>query len=289
MMPTYPKPKISVIMPSFNQGKFIRRAIQSVLSQEYPNLELIIIDGGSTDDTVQVIREYQDAICYFVSEKDTGQSDALRKGFDRANGDIWTWLNTDDQLLPGALKEVAELFKTQRNLKWVLGNVVWIDKDDIVIKCWRGENQSRFMAQIGRLTAGGPSAFFVPSLYHEVGGINVRLTYQMDTELWWKFIVHGYIPRRTKGYIWALRLHEDAKVSGAMFGDPNTEKQLRIAKAKQDESWQIREISNSFRFRLPSWIAVSVGYLRRALSTRFILGLLDTLRFKNNHIQDINL
>jgi glycosyltransferase involved in cell wall biosynthesis len=107
-MTTYPK--ISIVTPSFNQGRFIEKTILSVIEQDYPNLEYIIIDGGSTDESVEVIKKYDQHLAYWVSEPDRGQSHAINKGFERATGEIFGWLNSDDWYHPGALKAVAEAF-----------------------------------------------------------------------------------------------------------------------------------------------------------------------------------
>ena len=101
-------PKISIITPSYNQGIFIEETILSVLDQNYPNLEYIIMDGGSTDNTVDIIKKYEDRITYWISEKDNGQSDAINKGFHKSTGDILHWLNSDDVLVPRALNMLVE-------------------------------------------------------------------------------------------------------------------------------------------------------------------------------------
>ena len=104
-------PKISIITPSFNQGPFLEETILSVLQQGYPNLEYIIIDGGSTDESVGIIKRYQDRLHYWVSEKDSGQSEALNKGLRRATGDIIGWLCSDDLYLPGTFEKVVRIFE----------------------------------------------------------------------------------------------------------------------------------------------------------------------------------
>src|SRR5258708_1689338 len=104
-------PKISIITPSFNQGPYLERTMLSVIKQEYPNLEYIVIDGGSTDQSKAIIRKHQKHLTYWVSEKDRGQADALNKGFRKSHGSIMGWLNSDDVLLPGTLQFVAELFQ----------------------------------------------------------------------------------------------------------------------------------------------------------------------------------
>ena len=104
-------PKISIVMPSYNQAEFIEKSILSVLNQDYKNIELIIIDGGSNDGTIEIIKKYQDYIFFWVSEKDKGQSDALNKGFKLASGEIYGWLNSDDIYLPNAFHNLMLAFK----------------------------------------------------------------------------------------------------------------------------------------------------------------------------------
>jgi len=130
-------PRISIVMPSYNQGEFIERSILSILNQNYPNLELIIIDGGSTDNTLEVIKKYEEYLYYFVSERDNGQSHALNKGFAVATGDIFTWQNSDDIYLPNILNIVSEIFKDNQDIKICYGDWYSIDtKDEITEKTY---------------------------------------------------------------------------------------------------------------------------------------------------------
>lgn len=118
-LPTYPL--ISVVIPSYNQGRFIEQTITSVLGQNYPNLELIVIDGGSTDQTQRIIEKYLDSISYYVSELDNGQAHAINKGFRVAKGDILAWLNSDDMYLPCTLLKVANIIKSSTEPKLIYG------------------------------------------------------------------------------------------------------------------------------------------------------------------------
>ena len=116
-------PKISIVTPSYNQAEFLERTILSVLNQDYPNLEYIIIDGGSTDGSVEIIKKYEKYLAYWVSEKDKGQSDAINKGFQKSTGDILAWLNSDDTYLSGTLFKVVKAFQENPNADLIFGNI----------------------------------------------------------------------------------------------------------------------------------------------------------------------
>jgi len=127
-------PKISIVTPSYNQAQFLERTILSVLNQNYPNLEYIIIDGGSTDESIEIIKKYEKYLTFWVSEKDDGQADAINKGFKVATGDFLAWQNSDDIYLPGAFFKVVERFKKYPDSDIVFGNMYLIDKNDEIIE-----------------------------------------------------------------------------------------------------------------------------------------------------------
>src|SRR5215212_7784658 len=112
-------PRISIVTPSFNQGRFLRETMQSVLGQGYPNLEYVVIDGGSTDESVDIIRGHEQQLAAWVSEKDAGQYDAINKGFARTSGEVMAWLNSDDKYTPWALPVVGEIFAQLPEVKWL--------------------------------------------------------------------------------------------------------------------------------------------------------------------------
>ena len=123
-MNTYPK--ISIVTPTYNQGQYIEETIKSVLDQNYPNLEFIIMDGGSTDNTVEVIKKYEEHLTYWVSEPDKGQANAINKGLKRCTGEIFNWLNSDDYLAPNALFDIAEGFKSEK-VDAVAGQTIYFE------------------------------------------------------------------------------------------------------------------------------------------------------------------
>jgi len=217
-----PWPRISIVTPSFNQGRFIEETILSALGQGYPNLEYIVIDGGSTDETGAVLERYRDQLDYVISEKDDGQSHAINKGMAIATGEILTWLNSDDMLAPGALFAMAIAFATSRaeivagiaelyrDGKLVYEHVTAcsdgpLPLDDLLdLDC--GWNAGQFFYQ--------PEVFFTRELWHRAGGyVDTTLFYSMDYELWLRFAVERAQLHVIGRPIARYRQHDDQKTS----------------------------------------------------------------------------
>ena len=179
-------PKVTIVTPSYNQGQFIEETIRSVLLQGYPNLEYIIIDGGSTDGSVEVIRKYEKWLTYWVSEPDRGQSDAINKGFAMAKGEILAWLNSDDLYTPGAVAEVGRAYADNPGFI-VAGAVVEFDSRtgrEIRTVMPRGmsfENMVEIWKR--RFRWHQPGVFFPRSAYEQVGGMDISLEYAMDFDI----------------------------------------------------------------------------------------------------------
>ena len=121
-------PKISIVTPSFNQGEYLEETICSILGQNYPNLEYIIVDGGSTDNSVEIIKKYEHRLAWWCSEKDNGHGHALNKGLGKCTGDIMAWLNSDDKYFPWTLYTVAEIFNEYKYVMWIVGKNAWFDE-----------------------------------------------------------------------------------------------------------------------------------------------------------------
>jgi glycosyltransferase involved in cell wall biosynthesis len=160
--------KITVVTPSYNQAKYLERTILSVLNQNYINLEYIIMDGGSTDGSVEIIKKYEKHLTYWVSEKDNGQSDAIAKGFARATGDILAWLNSDDLYMQGTLHSVAQCFNTKQ-CEVAYGNVIIVNSEDAVVDDRRFTPYVESISKYGLLYGGfgiyQPACFWTRSIY----------------------------------------------------------------------------------------------------------------------------
>lgn len=182
-------PKISIVTPSYNQAAFIERTILSILNQEYPNLEYIIIDGGSTDGSLEIIKKYADRLSYWVSEKDAGMYDAVNKGFARSTGDIMGWLNSDDILMPHALASIAEVFNSYPGINWITGLPVTIDEDDRIVGINYAKSWSRNSLLSGSFQwIQQESTYWRRSLWERAGSkVDVSYPLAGDFELWVRF------------------------------------------------------------------------------------------------------
>jgi glycosyltransferase involved in cell wall biosynthesis len=206
------KLKISVITPSYNQGEFIEETIKSVLAQDYPGLEYIVMDACSTDSTVDVLRKYEGRLKW-ISRKDAGQADALRKGFGEfAAGDVLAWLNSDDLYAPGAIKLAMEFFEKNPAVDMLYGRAGYVDRLGRPIGEYPTE---RFDLQ--RLASFNficqPSVFFRRRAYEGAGGIDSSLSYAMDYDLWIRVAKKykvAYLDKTLSSY----RLHEGSKTIG---------------------------------------------------------------------------
>lgn len=205
-------PKISIVTPSFNQARFLERTMRSVLDQNYPNLEYIVIDGGSTDGSVEIIKKYEDRLAYWVSEMDRGQSHALNKGFARATGDIIGWLNSDDLYCDGALTLVAEsCLADPADDAWYGGIYVADSEDRILEALWPLEPDPAYTVYVG-LDIHQQALFWRRELMQRVGLTDESLHFAMD----WDFIIRMLLAgrfKRIRHQLGIFRLHGEAKTT----------------------------------------------------------------------------
>ncbi len=210
-------PRISVITPSFNQAKFIKRTIDSVLSQKYPNLEYIIMDGGSTDGTVEILESYRKKII-FRSEKDKGQGDAINKGLRAASGEILTYLNSDDVYEHGALNEVAQFFCSRPNVMWAFGKCRIIDENDKEIRQAVTAYKNFWLRRYHRETLlildyiSQPATFWRKEAGEKIGLFDENEFYELDYDYWLR-LGKRYKPGFMDKYLAGFRVHSQAKTS----------------------------------------------------------------------------
>lgn len=201
-------PLVSIITPSFNQGHFLERTILSIKNQDYPLIEHIVVDGRSSDNTMDVLRKYHRDLIW-VSEPDNGQSDAINKGFGMSQGDILAYLNADDIYVSGAIRRVVDFFSTSSQADMIYGNYLIIDQDENVLRKCRLFDIC-FADLLKRNIIGQPAVFFRRRILEKVGPLDVSLRYSMDFDLWLRIASVGTL-RHMNQYLSCFRIHSKSK------------------------------------------------------------------------------
>lgn len=202
--------RVTIVTPSFNQAAYLEATIQSVLSQDYEDIEYFIMDGGSTDGSLEIIHKYADRLAGWVSEKDRGQTDAINKGFARASGEVLAWLNSDDTFEPGAVRQAVELLEQHPEVSMVYGDCNYIDESGRVIGRFPAAQTDYRRLREGYVHIPQQASFFRAELVRQVGPLDPSFFFAMDYDLWVRLARIApplYVPR-----LWAnFRLHRDAK------------------------------------------------------------------------------
>ena len=203
-------PRITVVTPSYNQADFLEETIRSVLLQNYPNLEYIVIDGGSTDKSVSVIKKYADFLTAWVSEPDKGQTDAINRGFRRSTGAIMGWLNSDDILLSDALLHIAQAFIDDSALMVVCGFRQYIDSESHPILNSILGLPGKYQLQRRNVVA-QETVYWRREVWEKLGELDERYHFAMDYEYWQRMLAAGYRFKLLPHYIGGFRQHEQSK------------------------------------------------------------------------------
>lgn len=285
-------PKISIVTPSYNQARYLEQTILSVIEQKYPNLEYIVIDGGSTDDSVSIIKKYASKLSYWQTGPDNGQSDAINTGFSKSTGDILGWINSDDLLKPGTLQFIAEVFAERKKHQWLVGGTETIDESgrrkslrfpsEIDLKTFIGWSRNWFPQQ---------STFWTRDLWLECGPLDPELHYAMDMDLWMKMFSICK-PTTTKILLSCYRFHPQAKC----VSQPSAAKQERNKVIR--DSLLRSTVNRSEQINLEMWVdamtafaddANDYKYRIQRLKNHRVIGLFIALwaRFVNPDLRNI--
>lgn len=208
-------PLVSIVTPSYNQAEYLEQTICSVLAQDYSPIEYLVIDGGSTDGSLEIIKNHQSRIDYWVSEEDQGQTEAINKGFSNANGEIFAWLNSDDTYQPGAVGEAVNYLEQNPDTGLVYGDLNYIDDKGKVIGQFNARQATLRRLQRGAVNIPQPAAFWRSALWHRVGPLDPDCYFAMDYDLWLRLARITelvYLP----GHTWAnFRIHGKSKTIAA--------------------------------------------------------------------------
>lgn len=269
-----PWPKISIVTPSYNQGQFLEETIRSVLLQNYPNLEYIIMDGGSTDNSIEIIKKYEPWLTYWVGEKDNGQSDAILRGFEKSSGEIIAWLNSDDYYLPDSLFKVARFFCKHPEINLAIGGYEWVKEDGrIVTKYYPCLQDFESLLCIGQ-RFGQMACFWKKSAFFELGGFDLNLKFCFDYDMFLRF-QRQELPGVIDNILAAYRDHNATKSSTIWYDIGIFEKKL------VQKRYDIDKISEECRRQI---IVQTEKNLRRAYVNGLIKDIINDPVFFFKHM-----
>lgn len=244
-------PKISIVTPSYNQGQFLEETILSVLNQGYPNLEYFVMDGGSTDNSVEIIQKFASQLTYWESKPDKGQSHAINKGFKMATGELVAWLNSDDVLLPGTLCEIAKVWLEDRSVGFIHGISELIDENSNSLEKTHGSTFD-FLDSLmtSKNPVAQPSTFISRQCLSEVGYLDETLHMSMDWDLWLR--IGNKYPTRFISKVFSGSRHW-----------PMTKTRTQVEKSAEDHISIVKRIARDKRIGLQSEVtkqALAAGY-----------------------------
>jgi glycosyltransferase involved in cell wall biosynthesis len=226
-------PKITIVTPSYNQGQFLEQTIRSVLLQNYPNLEYIVMDGGSTDNSGEILEKYSKFLTHWRSEKDAGQSDAINKGIALGTGDLFVWLNSDDYYLPDFLRRVGEL-AVEKQAKVICARSYFVnEKEEIVSINGHTPTKNGWLETISEISINQPATFLPLDRVKALGGVSNALHYSMDWDLWFRYL----LTYKTDNIVaddfigMAFRLHDASKTVQETSAD--------LQSKFEDNMWQV--------------------------------------------------
>jgi glycosyltransferase involved in cell wall biosynthesis len=214
-MPDHDLPLVSIVTPSFNQAPYLEETIRSVLGQDYPRIEYMIVDGGSTDGSVRIIEKYADKLAWWISEVDKGQTDAINKGFGRAKGQILAWINSDDTYQPDAVSAAVKYLQELPEVGMVYADCNFIDEGGHVIGKFGAAQTDYKRLRQGYVHIPQQTMFFRAELWHALGPLDPSFYFAMDYDLWVRIASRAEI-KYLPGQTWAnFRIHTSGKTIAA--------------------------------------------------------------------------
>ncbi len=251
--------RLSLVTCSYQQGRFLDATLRSVIDQRAANLEYLVVDGGSTDNSVDVIQRHSANLSWWVSEPDQGQTDALIKGFERATGELQGWLCSDDLLLPGAIDRVTRFFQAHPQVDAVYGDALWINEQGDFIRAKREHGFYRFPFLFDHNFVPQPSMFWRRRLYEKVGGLDRRFNLAMDSDLWERFSRAGRIEHIPE-YLSCMRFYDAQKTRRLRPWGADEDRQIRSRSPLGRTPWMqptLRAVARAQRILLK---AAAGGY-----------------------------
>lgn len=240
------KPLVTVVTPSYNQGQFIEETILSVLNQSYKNIQYIIVDGGSTDNTMEIVNKYRDRIDCIIHEKDKGQSDAINKGFKLAKGELIGWINSDDILYTNCVEKIVDLYLTHKDgvifycssLDWIDENGIYLTKREINIP-----NRKYLLNKNSTVIQQG--SFYLNELVKKINYLDDSLYYCMDLDLWLRLLIHGRIYQLNGKTYSAFRFYDGTKTD---TGKIKFLKNIKEVLLRHGAKWYSRNITRYYYY-----------------------------------------
>lgn len=275
-------PFLSIVIANYNFGHLLSAALDSIISQDCDDYEIIVVDGGSNDNSVDVIKHYEKHIAWWVSETDSGQSNAFNKGFSHAKGEFFTWLNADDILLPGTITAVKKALRSNTHASWATGNLVrFLHSNGTIIEAPWGPNfLPSWLQGPGRVTIFfGPTTFWSRKAYEDLGPIDETLHLTMDVDYWYRLDMACYKQVRVNHPCWGFRMHEDSKT--AEYGDHEKSDKGKIA--MQREKKYVFEKNNYH----PKKIWRFIGLLMRCIDGSMLKAYLNKKNVVGKNIVEL--
>lgn len=267
-------PFFSIIIVNYNYDKYLEQCIKSVINQKERDYEIIVIDGGSNDSSINILKRYNKYFKYYISEKDNGQSHALNKGLSEAIGDYVFWLNSDDFLINNSLFYLKKYIINNLNIDWFTGNTIFVNENNNIIKFYNGLDFNKSFLINPYINVGGPTSIVKKSIYDKVGFFNENLNFTMDSDMWIRIYNSNVKFKNIGFYIWGFRLHKNSKTS-------SSHSKIFISEHLNEISFL--KMNYGIKF---SYINLFYEKLLKFFSIHYLIAFYNSFKYKGLNIKD---